>query len=67
MYRQADILDQAETHREMELQAILKNRQPYSSGLKPDGVCHCCNAEIEEPRLFCDAKCSAVWSRENER
>lgn len=68
MERQADVLDQAETLREKEMQAIIANRKQYSSGIKPNGECHQCGYLLDnEKQLFCDSKCSLAWSRENER
>lgn len=65
----ADILDQAQLHTENELQeAIIAARStPVTPGVKPEGYCHYCFEDIEEPQLFCNADCATNHERRKNR
>lgn len=37
------------------------------NSLKPVGVCHYCQTEVEAGRLFCDKSCADDWEYERQR
>lgn len=65
MEKPTEIIDIAQQTEQRYLDHALANRKPYRK-LEYKGVCYHCEEELEEPKLFCDGKCSARWSKSNE-
>lgn len=65
----ADVIDQAQDHVEVELSnaiAFARNNQ-VQSNLSPEGYCHYCFEDIDDPQLFCNSDCANSHDRRQNR
>lgn len=66
MTKSPDMLDNAQHLEELERTNAIRSMKRHGNVITPTGECHWCEAEIDDPKLFCDNVCAARWSRENE-
>ena len=69
MTTQGDEADQANRIADLERESMIARARVAACvpSPKPTGECRACGETVETPKLFCDADCSAEWSRRRRR